>query len=176
MSDTRGGLVTALVTPFADEAAAHSRRPPHAQRQSRAGYGAALLSGCYTTFDAFGPLAPAPAATPVLLYAWWGCAALGVYWLLAGFFGRARGPLVGGLGLLAEAAGASWLLWRGMYPAGMPLAAFLLHGIYLAALCSALVQILAVLIALPPRDAERAVRRNMAAKNPPIIPVRRRAR
>lgn len=170
--DPRAGLLSALFTPFADEAAAQSRRPPHAQRQSRAGYGAALLSGCTVTLDVCGPLALTPPA-PVFLYAWCGCAALGVYWLLAGFFGRARGPLVGGLGLLAEAAGASWLLWSRMYPAGMPLAAFLLHGLYLSALCSALAQILAVLIALPPRDAERAVRRNMAAKNPPIIPVRR---
>jgi hypothetical protein len=167
--DPRAGLLSALFTPFADEAAAQARRPPHAQRQSRAGYGAALLSGCYTTLDVFGPLASVP---PALLYAWWCGAALGVYWLLAGFFGRARGPLVGGLGLLAETAGASWLLWDRMYPADMPAAMFLLHGIYLAVLCSALAQILAVLIVWP-SDAERAVRENMAAKNPPIIPVRR---
>ena len=119
-----------------------------------------------------GPRASAP-LDPVFLYAWWGCAALGAFWLLAGLFGRARGPLVGGLGLLAEAAGASWLLWSGMYPAGMPLAAFLLHGLYLSVLCSALAQFVAAFLALPRGDAERVVRENMAAKNPPIIPVRR---
>jgi hypothetical protein len=170
--DPHAGFVSAFVAPFADEATAQSRRPPHAQRQSRAGCGAALLSGCYITLDVCGPLASSP-APPVLLYAWWGCAALGVYWLLAGLLGRARGPLVGGLGLFAEAAGASWLLWSGMYPAAMPFASFLLHGLYLSVLCAALAQILAVLLVLPSRDAERAVRRNMAAKNPPIIPVRR---
>jgi hypothetical protein len=171
VSDTRGGLITALVTPFADEAAAQARRPPHAQRQSRAGYGAFFLSWCWVTLDLCGPLAPAR-IDPMFRYAWWGCAALGAYWLLAGFLGRARGPLVGGLGLLAEAAGATWLLWDRMYPADMPLAAFLLHGIYVSVLCSALAQFLAVLIPLP-GDAERIVRENMAAKNPPIIPVRR---
>jgi hypothetical protein len=139
------GFASALVEPLTGEAAAQSRRLPHAKRQSRAGYGASLLSGCYTTLDVCGPLAPSPAA-PVFHYAWWGCAALGVWWLLAGMFGRARGPLVGGLGLLAEAAGASWLLWNNIYPAGMPLAAFLLHGIYLAVLCAVLAQILAAMI------------------------------
>jgi hypothetical protein len=167
--DPHAGLMSAFVAPFADEAAAQSRRTPHAQRQSRAGYGAALLSWCWITLDVCGPQT---SASPALLYAWWGGAALGVYWLLAGFLGSARGPLVGGLTLLAEATGASWLLWDRMYPFDMPLAAFLLHGIYLSILCSALAQPLAALIPLP-GDAERTVRENMAAKNPPIIPVHR---
>jgi hypothetical protein len=115
---------------------------------------------------------PHTSAPPALLYAWWGGAAFGVYWLLAGFFGRARGPLVGGLGLFAEVVGSSWLLWDRMYPSDMPAAVFLLHGVYLSVLCSALAQLLAALIPLP-SDAERTVRENMAAKNPPIIPVRR---
>ena len=58
MNDPRAGLATASATPFIDEAVAQSRRPPHAQRQSRAGYGAAVLSGCYTTFDVCGPGTP----------------------------------------------------------------------------------------------------------------------
>ena len=95
-------------------------------------------------------------------YAWWGCAALGAYWLLAGLFGRARGPLVGGLGLFAEAAGASWLLWNHMYPAGMPLAAFLLHGLYLSVLCAALAQFVAAFLALPRGDARALVDENIA--------------
>jgi hypothetical protein len=151
------GPVSALTMPLADEADAQSRRPPHAQRQSRAGYGAALLSGCYTTLDVCGPLAP---LDPAFHYAWWGCAALGVYWLLAGLFGRARGPLVGGLGLVIEAAGASWLLWNHMYPAAMPRAALLLHGIYLGVLCAALAQFLAALIG-PRGDARRLVDENI---------------
>ena len=161
----------ALVTPLADEAAAQSRRTPHAQRQSAAGYGAFLLCWCVVTFDVCGPVAPVP--PPVLFYAWWGAGALGAYWLLAGLFGRARGPLTGGLGLLGEAAGASWLLWNRMYPAAMPLASFLLHGVYLSVLCSALAQFVAAFLAMPRGDAESVVRENMAAKNPPIIPVRR---
>jgi hypothetical protein len=161
MSDTRGGLVSALVAPFADEAAAQSRRPPHAQRQSRAGYGAFLLSWCWLTLDLCGPLAPAR-IDPVLLYTWWGCAALGAYWLLAGLFGRARGPLVGGLGLLVEAAGASWLLWSRMYPADMPLAALLLHGVYLSVLCSALAQLVAAWFAEPRGDALALVDEDIA--------------
>lgn len=172
MSDTRGGLLSALVAPFADEAAAQARRPPHAQRQSRAGYGAFCLSWCWVTLDLIGPLAPAR-IDPMFRYAWWGCAALGAYWLLAGLFGRARGPLTGGLGMLAEVAGASWLLWSQMYPAGMPFAALLLHGVYLSVLASALAQFAAAFLAMPGGDAERAVRENMAVKNPPIIPVRR---
>src|SRR4051812_27496402 len=107
MNDPRAGLASAFVTPFSDESAAQDRRPPHAQRQSRAGYGAALLSWCYTTFDVCGPRASAP-LDPMFHYAWWGCAALGAFWLLTGLYGRARGPLVGGLGLLAEVVGSSW--------------------------------------------------------------------
>jgi hypothetical protein len=171
MSDTRGGLISALVAPFADEAAAQARRPPHAQRQSRAGYGAFFLTWCYTTAG-INPFAPDP-LPPAFQYAWWGCAALGAYWLLAGLFGRARGPLTGGLGLLAEAAGASWLLWSQMYPAGSTLAALLLHGVYLSVLCSALAQFAAAFLAMPRGDAESVVRENMAMNNPPIIPVRR---
>jgi hypothetical protein len=158
--DPRAGLVSAVVTPFTDEAAAQSRRLPHGQRQSRAGYGAALLSGCYTTLDVCGPLARGP-LDPMLHYAWWGCAALGGYWLLAGLFGRARGPLVGGLGLFAEAAGASWLLWNNVYPADMPRAAFLLYGIYLAVLCAVLAQILAAMIGPPRGDALALVDENI---------------
>jgi hypothetical protein len=157
VSDPRAGLVSAFVAPFADEAAAQSRRPPHAQRQSRAGYGAFLLSWC-VTMAGVNPFAPDP-PPPALLYAWWGCAA---FWLLTGLFGRARGPLVGGLGLLAEAASASWLLWNRMYPAGMPLAAFLLHGIYLSVLGAALAQIAAALIAWPRAGALALVDENIA--------------
>src|SRR4051794_21340127 len=87
MNDPHGGFASALVTPFTDEALAQSRRPPHVQRQSRAGYGATLLSGCYVTVHIYGPLARGP-LDPVFFYAWWGCAALGAYWLLAGLFGR----------------------------------------------------------------------------------------
>ena len=170
--DPRAGLPSALVTPFADEAAVQSRRPPHAQRQSRAGYGAFFLSWCWVTLEVCGPIAPVR-IDPMFHYAWWGFAALGMFWLLAGLFGRARGPLVGGLGLLAEAAGASWMLWNQMYPAAMPIASFLLHGVYLSVLCSALAQLVAAFLAMPRGDAESVVRRNMAAKNPPIIPVRR---
>ena len=159
--DPRAGFTSALVTPFADEAAAQSRRPPHAQRQARAGYGAALLSGCYTTLDVCGPLVSGP-VDPIFHYAWWGAAAFGVYWLLTGFFDRARGPLVGGLGLLVEAAGAGWLLWNQIYPADMPFAALLLHGVYLAVLCSALAQILAALIGPPRGDALNMVEENIS--------------
>jgi hypothetical protein len=60
-----------------------------------------------------------------------------------------------------------------MYPAGWPLAAFLLHGLYLATLCAALAQFVAAFLALPRGDAESVVRENMAMNNPPIIPVRR---
>jgi hypothetical protein len=150
--DLRAGWLSAPFTPFADEAAAQRRRMPHAQRQSRSGYGAAVLSGCYIMFDVCGPGTRGPLDL-MLHYIWWGCAALGAFWLLAGFFGRARGPLVGGLGLFAEAAGASWLLWSGMYPAGMPLAEFLLHGIYLSVLCAALAQFVGAFLALPRGDA-----------------------
>jgi hypothetical protein len=149
------GPLTAFTVPFADEATEQSRRPPHAQRQSRAGHGAALLSGCYSTLDVCGPLTRGP-LDPVFHYAWWGFAALGVYWLLAGLFGRARGPLEGGLGLFVEAAGASWLLWNNIYPAAIPRAAVLLHGIYLAALCAALAQFLTALIG-PRGNARRLV-------------------
>ena len=162
MSDPRvAGLASAVTAALSDEFAAHGRRPPHAQRQSRAGYGAALLSGCYSTLDGFGPRASVP-LDPAFHYAWWGCAVLGTYWLLAGFFGRARGPLVGGLGLLAEIAGASWLLWNRIYPAAMPLAAFLLHSLYLSVLCASLAQVLAVFIALPGRDALALVEDDIA--------------
>jgi hypothetical protein len=160
-ADPRAGLAAAFVVPFADEAAEQSRRPPHAQRQSRRGIGAALLSWCYTTLDVCGPLAPVSAA-PVVQYVWLGCAALGVFWLLAGLVGRARGPLVGGLGLFAEIAGASWLLWSGMYPAAMPLASFLLHSLYLSVLCAALAQVLPVLIVLPRGNALALVDENIS--------------
>jgi hypothetical protein len=160
--DPRAGLAAAFVVPFADEAAAQSRRPLHAQRQSRTGYGATLLSWCYTTLNVCGPLAPVP-LDPMFQYAWLGSAALGVFWLLAGLFGRARGPLVGGLGLFAEIAGASWLLWSGMYPAAMPLASFLLHGLYLSVLCAALAQVLPVLIVLPRGNALALVDENISA-------------
>jgi hypothetical protein len=159
--DPRAGLVSALVSPFAEEAAAQSRRLPHAQRQSRAGYGAFFLCWCWITFDVCGPAASVP-PPPALFYAWWGCAALGVYWLLAGLFGRARGPLTGGLGLLAEAGGASWLLWNRMYPADMPMAAFLLHGFYLSVLCSALAQLAAAFLAMPRGDALALVDEDIA--------------
>ena len=69
---------------------------------------------------------------------------------------------VGGLGLLAEAAGASWLLWNGMYPAGLPLAAFLLHGLYLSVLCAVLAQFVAAFLALPRGDALALVDENIA--------------
>lgn len=158
--DPRAGLMTALVTPLTDEAAAQGRRTPHARRQSRAGYGGALLSGCYCTFYVCGPGAGSP-LDPMFQYAWWGCAALGVYWLLAGLFGRARGPLVGGLGLLVEAAGASWLLWNRIYPAALPHVAFLLHGVYLAMLCAVLAQFVATLFG-PRSDALALVDENIA--------------
>jgi len=154
---SRGGLMSA----FADEAAAQSRRPPHAQRQSRAGYGAFFLSWCWVTLDVCGPVAPMP-PPPVLFYGWWGCAALGAYWLLVGLFGRARGPLTGGPGLLAEAGGASCLLWNRMYPAGMPQAGFLLHGVYLSVLCSVLAQLVAAWFAEPRGDALALVDENIA--------------
>ncbi len=154
MSD-RNGLITGLVTPFADEAIEQSRRPPHAQRQSRAGYGASLLAVCYATRALYGPLAHWP-VDPRFHYAWWSCAAFGVWWLFTGLLGRARGPLVGGLGLFTETAVASWLLWQHIYPAGMPLAAFLLHAAYLAVLCSALAQLATALIG-PPRSAARGL-------------------
>lgn len=175
MSDPRvAGLASALLVPLAEEAAAQTRRPPHLQRQARAGLGAFLFSWCATLEHVCGPHVSAP---PVLHYAWWGCAALGTVLLLAGLFGRARGPLgLGALWGLTEAAGASWLLWRGIYPANLPLAAFMLHGLYLSVLCSALAQLIAAFLALPRGDAEMAVLQNMAAKNPPIIPVQRRTR
>ena len=159
--DPRAGLVSALVSPFAEEAAAQSRRLPEAQRQSRAGYGAFFLCWCWITFDLCGPNAPAW-IDPTFRYAWWVGAALGTYWLLAGLFGRARGPLTGGLGLLAEAGGASWLLWNRMYPADMPIAAFLLHGFYLSALCSALAQFAAAFLSMPRGDALGLVNENIA--------------
>lgn len=161
MSDPRvAGLASAFFVPLADEAAAQSRRPPHLQRQARAGLGAFLFSWCATMQHVCGPHVPAP---PVLHFAWWGCAALGVLLLFAGLFGRARGPLgLGALSLLAEAAGASWLLWRGMYPAGLPLAAFLLHGLYLSVLCSVLAQLIAAFLALPRGDALALVDENIA--------------
>jgi hypothetical protein len=152
------GPLSAIAAVLADEATAQGRRPPQAQRQSRAGYGATLLSGCYTMLDVCGPLARGP--LDLFQYAWWGCAALGLYWLLAGLFGRARGPLVGGLSLFAEAAGASWLLWNHIYPAAMPHAAFVLHGVYLSMLCAVLAQFLAALIG-PRGDARRLVDENI---------------
>jgi hypothetical protein len=150
--DPHDNPVAALVAGIAEEAAAQRRRPPHAQRQSRAGYGATLLSGCYTTLGVWGPLARGP-VDPVFHYAWWISAALGAYWLLAGLFGRARGPLVGGLGLVIEAAIAGWLLWNRMYPAALPYAAFLLHGVYVAMLCGVAAQFLSALLALRRDDA-----------------------
>jgi hypothetical protein len=159
--DPRAGLLSALVPPFTDEATSQRSRPPHAQRQSRAGYGGFFLSWCWVTLDVCGPVAPV--APPLeLFYAWWGCAALGAYWLLIGLFGRARGPLTGGLGLLAEAAGASWLLWNRMYPVDSPLASFLLHGVYLSVLCSALAQFVAAWIAEPRGGALALVDENIA--------------
>jgi hypothetical protein len=160
MSD-RNGLISGLITPFADEATAQSRRPPHAQRQSRAGYGASLLSLCYATREVYGPLARWP-VEPAFHYAWWGCAVLGGWWLLAGLFGRIRGPLVGGLGLFVEAAGASGLLWKHIYPLGMPLATFLLHAAYLAVLWSALAQLATALIGPPRGNARKLVDENIA--------------
>ncbi|MGD0109060.1 MAG: hypothetical protein ABSC06_34255 [Rhodopila sp.] len=154
------GPLSAIAVAFADEAAAQSRRPPHMQRHARAGYGAALLSGCYCTLDLCGPLARGP-LDPLLRYAWWGCAALGVYWLLAGLFGRARGPVMGGGFMVAvDAVGAGWLLWNRIYPAGLPNLAALLHGIYLAALCGAVAQIAAVMIGRP-GDARIMVTENI---------------
>ncbi len=155
----RAGLAT-VVEPFIDEAVAQSRRPPHAQRQSRAGYGASLLAVCYATIGVYGPLARWP-VEPVFRYAWWGCAVLGVCWLLAGLLGRERGPLIGRLGLFAEAACTSWLLWKHIYPADMPLAAFLLHTAYLAVLWSALAQILSALIGPSRGDARGLVDANI---------------
>jgi hypothetical protein len=156
------GLLTAIARTLAEEASAQARREPHAQRQSRAGYGAALLSGCYSTFDICGPGVAGP-LDPRIHMAWWGCAALGALLLLAGLFGRARGPVAGGFGLLVETAGLSWLLWNRVYPAGMPRAAFLLHSLYLAALCACLAQIAAALVAyLPGRDALALVERDIA--------------
>jgi hypothetical protein len=152
----RGGLVSA----FADEAAAQRSRPPYIQRQSRAGYGAFCLAWCWVTLNMCGPFALIT-PPPVFLFGWWGCAALGTYWLLAGLFGRARGP-TNALGLIAEAAGASWLLWNEMYPSGMPVAAFILHGIYLSILCSALAQLVASWLALPSGDALALVDEDIA--------------
>jgi len=157
--DPHGGFASALVTPFT-EALAQSRRPPHAQRQSRAGYGATLLSGCYVTVHIYGPLARGP-VDPAFFYAWVGCASLGAYLLLTGLFGRNRGPLVGGFGLFAEAAGAGWLLWNSIYPADMPFAAFLMHAAYLATLWSALAQLVAGLIGPPRGDARGLVDANI---------------
>ncbi len=172
MSGNQPGLFSGVLAPIGEEVVEQSRRPPHAQRQARAGYGATFLTLCYVLLDVWGPAAHASPA-PVFQYAWWAAAALGVMCLFSGLFGRARGPLVGGIGLCVEAAGASWLLWNRMYPAGMPVAAFMLHAIYLAALTSSLAQLASGLIAWPSGNAERAVRQSMAAKNPPIIPVRR---
>lgn len=160
MSGNQSSLPADLLRPFVDEAAAQASRPPHAQRQSRAGYGATALSVCYTTIELFGPLARGPVA-PAFLYGWWGCAAVGVWWLFAGLFRRGRGPLVGGLGLFAEAAGTSWLLWNHIYPAGIPLAAFLLHAAYLVVLWSAVAQILSSMIGPSPGDARALVNENI---------------
>ncbi|MGD0107362.1 MAG: hypothetical protein ABSC06_25485 [Rhodopila sp.] len=155
--------LAAIASVFADEVAAQRRRPPHLQRQSRAGFGAALLSGCYCTLDLCGPLTRGP-LDPLLIYAWWCCTALGVYWLLAGLFGRARGPLPsGGFMLAAEAVGSAWLLWNRIYPVGLPSLAALLHGIYLAALSGALGQIAAVMIGRP-GDAQSNVLRHIEEK------------
>jgi hypothetical protein len=154
------GPLSAIAAVLADEATAQGRRPPQTQRQSRAGYGATLLSGCYTMLDVCGPLARGP-LDPMFQYAWWGCAVVGVYWLLAGLFGGTSGPPVGGPGLLAEAAGAGWLLWNQVYPAAMPQVAFLLHGVYVAALCAVLAQVLAVMIALRSNDAQSNVQRHI---------------
>jgi hypothetical protein len=84
-----------------------------------------------------------------------------VYWLLAGLFGRARGPFMGGGFMVAvDAVGAGWLLWNRIYPAGLPNLAALLHGIYLAALCGAVAQIAAVMIGRP-GDARIMVTENI---------------
>lgn len=150
--DPHDNPLSAIASAFADEAAKQSRRPPHAQRQSRAGWGGTLLSGCYTTLYIWGPLAPLP-APPVFHYVWWIAAAFGTYWMLAGLFGRARGPLVGGLGLVIEAVVASWLLWNRIYPADLPNIAFMLHGLYVAVLCDVAAQVLSALLALRGGDA-----------------------
>ena len=48
-----------------------------------------------------------------------------------------------------------------MYPAGLPLAAFLLHGIYLSVLCAALAQFVAAFLAMPRGDARAMVDENI---------------
>jgi hypothetical protein len=148
--------LSAVAQAIADEAAAQRRRPPHAQRQVRGGWGGMLLSECYTTLDLWGPLARGP-IDPVFHYAWWISAVFGAYWLFAGLFGRARGPLAGGLGLVIETAVAGWLLWNRMYPASLPNVAFLLHGIYVAVLCGVAAQFLSALLAMQRGDARALV-------------------
>jgi hypothetical protein len=159
---------------IAQQIARHSALPPHQKAVARSSYGSLLLVAVAYTFFDLGPAAVSE-FPPYALYGFIAAAGLGLLLFINGL----RGPrLPVDLGMTRF-----WsLLWAVAFAAGSWWLAVNQPGIweifFMRCFCVsfAVAQALEFLLLLRPisSDAERPVRENMQAKNPPIIPVRRR--
>lgn len=162
------GPLSALGSAIGDEFAKHHALPPDKKALARAEYGAGLLGVCGYLGLTVGPYLPGSWQLGILA-----AAAFGLMLLVAGV----RGALVQRDGMtafwcLALLIGGAWAvatwcpgLWGNFFG----------RGICIGTICATLARLFLALRGVG-GDAERAVLDNMAAKNPPIIPVRRRAR
>jgi hypothetical protein len=157
---------------IAKAVAQHANLPPPQKSVSRTSYGSLLLCAvAYTAFD-LGPDA-VQEYPPAALYAFIGAALLGLLLFVAGL----RGPR-----LPVEFMSRFWSLFRAVAFAGgswwLAVHQPDVWG-YFAVRCFcisfAAAAAIEFLLSLRPvsSDAERTVRENMQAKNPPIVPVRR---
>lgn len=158
------GFISALVLPIAEGIAEHHALPPDKKALARVELGTGLLGLCGYAAVTVGPYLPRSWLLGLLAVAGFGLM------LLAAGLRVAQRPrdMMTAFWCLAFLGGLWWVLAHWLPELW---ANFFGRGLCVGMICAACARLFVALRI--GGDAERAVRRNMAAKNPPIIPVRR---
>jgi len=162
MSDIRGPL-SGIAVPIADAVREYRALPPPRKSVAGVGFGAAVLAEwVYLGPDFDGGLLGISGAPAVEV--WLAVAVLPLLWVILTLrLARGQRDMLAAYGWLLRAAVGAALLWFQMYPdpRAAPLIAFLLKGIYWAALAGNLARFFAAAQPFGGGSAERAIKRQL---------------